>query len=302
MTNKEIAKSENKENQQASHGKRCKIYALVSSERPADIRYIGKTIHTLRWRLACHIREAIKLQIKNHRCNWIRKSLGDGFAIQIILLDEAVGDGCKEEISWIKHGKERGWKLTNNTDGGDGTPGRITTPETREKIRIAVKRYFESPDARKKASISARNKPPDTLETKEKKRIASEKRWASPEYKKRQQLVLYSPEVKTRRSAAIKQYYESAEAREKASIAAKQRDLRSPELKTIRSVSLKKYYESAEAREKASIAALNKPPDTLETRERKRIASQKRWASPEYRNRRKMAAKQRNLNKKLPTV
>src|ERR1035437_470425 len=88
------------DNQNQEKSKFCKIYALASSENSSQIRYIGKTVETLKCRLSRHLCYALKYKKNNHKCNWIKNVLANGFEIKIILIGEVYGDGCKEEISY----------------------------------------------------------------------------------------------------------------------------------------------------------------------------------------------------------
>jgi len=214
---------------------KCKIYALVSSEDTSQIRYIGKTIKSFKQRLACHLCTALKYKLKNYRCNWIRKVYADGFKVEIILIGEVLGDGRKEEIAFIQYAKEEGWKLTNNTNGGEGQLGRIVSSKTRKKKSIKMKKYFKFFKNREKARVAAFNRTPMSAADREKTRNAHrspEARrkisltqlnvWKSPKYKKRMGIIRNNrppdsietlerkriaqnrPEIKLKKSIAIK--------------------------------------------------------------------------------------------------
>jgi hypothetical protein len=49
------------------------------------------------------------------------------------------------EMRWVAHFKSD--KLTNLTDGGDGTLGRVNSPEHRAKISAARKAHKTTPEA-----------------------------------------------------------------------------------------------------------------------------------------------------------
>lgn len=107
-----------------------RIYVLT--EPDGEIRYIGKTVNSLARRLSFHLYEARQKE-KNHRCNWIRSILSTGHLPSISLIGEVSGNGSAEEIAWIAYGRAEKWRLTNLTDGGEGTLGYIPSEETRKK-------------------------------------------------------------------------------------------------------------------------------------------------------------------------
>ena len=53
----------------------------------------------------------------------------------ITLIEEVEGNGYSEEIRWIKYFRDRGIKLVNSTDGGDGLIGWRASEETKAKHR-----------------------------------------------------------------------------------------------------------------------------------------------------------------------
>ena len=111
---------------------KTKIYVLCEP-RKGEIRYVGKTIGKLTRRLSSHLSEA-RSGVKNHRCNWIRSLLKRGVLPTIQMVGEVEGDGNQEEIAWIVYGQIAGWKLVNETDGGDGGH---RSAETRKKMSMA---------------------------------------------------------------------------------------------------------------------------------------------------------------------
>jgi len=110
---------------------RAKIYTL--SEPSGAIRYVGKTIQTLKRRLYFHLCDT-RRGIKNHRCNWIRLLLKKGLVPIIREIDEVEGDGCNREIGWISFFRRLGLDLVNGTDGGEGLLGCHPSAETRQRI------------------------------------------------------------------------------------------------------------------------------------------------------------------------
>lgn len=110
-----------------------KIFTIYVLKHPItnEIKYVGQTIQKLHNRLRKHIRERSKC----HKTNWI-KSLKDLVPI-IEKIDEAITkeDSDNLECFYIKKYKNLGYKLTNMTDGGDGSYGFTHTDETKNKLK-----------------------------------------------------------------------------------------------------------------------------------------------------------------------
>jgi hypothetical protein len=116
-----------------------KIYFLSSLIDQNKPRYIGKIICDLNKRLKGHLFDVNTKKLKNHLCCWLKSLLKNKIFPSIILIGEVEGDGCKEEIAWIKYGKEEGWNLTNTTDGGEGGApfrGHHHSLQTRKKMSL----------------------------------------------------------------------------------------------------------------------------------------------------------------------
>jgi group I intron endonuclease len=116
-----------------------KIYGLtcpISNE----IRYVGQTTITLNERLCRHIYKT-KYKIKNgkvltHKENWLKKLIEFELVdkIKITLLEECDIKLLNErEIYWISDFKSK-YKLTNLTDGGEGTRGFKMPTEFLERL------------------------------------------------------------------------------------------------------------------------------------------------------------------------
>lgn len=88
------------------------IYALYASDRPSEIRYIGRTVHSLKMRLDNHLREATRTDC--NRSQWIRSVQVRGAFIMIREIEQfpnstgmALGEWC-----WIRYFEQTG-RLTN---------------------------------------------------------------------------------------------------------------------------------------------------------------------------------------------
>lgn len=153
------------------------IYTL-SDPRTNQVRYVGVT-----FRRKARYREHLSRAItggKTHRDCWIRSLVAVGIRPQYEVIETGDGNGWQEaERSWIAHYRPL-TKLTNLTDGGDGTPGLIPSPELRQKWsqmragvpyppgRVgAMKGRKHSPDAIAKIqSASNGRKMPDSMRQK----------------------------------------------------------------------------------------------------------------------------------------
>lgn len=146
-----------------------KIYIL--SEPNGRIRYVGRTIKTLNKRLLQHL-SVSRCGKKGYLYNWIRSFLSKGFLPIIQLVGEVEGDGCKEEIAWIKYFRDEGVDLVNTTDGGEGALGckvcckgvghylfgKHIPPETRLKMSLARKGISYSAETIEKMSAAHKGK------------------------------------------------------------------------------------------------------------------------------------------------
>jgi hypothetical protein len=111
------------------------IYTL-NCPRTKAVRYVGWTAKSAGTRLARHIHESIKAR-RTHKTNWIFSLVTVGLKPIMEIIESGTGDGWAEaERRWIAFFRANGARLTNNTDGGQGTPGRLSarTPEERSAI------------------------------------------------------------------------------------------------------------------------------------------------------------------------
>lgn len=106
------------------------IYTL-SDPRSMEVRYVGVTFrHKQRYNE--HISRAIAGG-KTHRDCWIRSLISAGIRPLYQVTQSGTGEGWQEaERHWIAFYRTQ-FDLTNLTDGGDGTPGIVPSPELRQK-------------------------------------------------------------------------------------------------------------------------------------------------------------------------
>lgn len=127
---------------------------LLSDPRGDAARYVGVT-KDLKHRMAEHLSTGTRTWCKN----WIKSLLAIGLRPVVSVL-EIVPDHQREdaERAWILGFRQTGANLTNLTDGGEGCPGMICTPEARAKISTANRGLKRSNETRSKMSKSFRGR------------------------------------------------------------------------------------------------------------------------------------------------
>lgn len=110
------------------------VYALVDP-RDGEIRYVGKCRGYLNSRVRGHLREARETDTRTYKLAWLRQLLDLGLEPEGRVLERCIdADALAEtERRWIADLRERGVRLTNLTDGGEGMAN--PSEETREKLR-----------------------------------------------------------------------------------------------------------------------------------------------------------------------
>jgi len=239
------------------------IYALTDYD--GSVRYIGKTGSKLPRRLSCHISEA-RCGKRNHRCNWIRACLAAGYKPGIKLLTTVSDSGSKAEIATIAQFRKSGAKLTNATDGGEGSTGYNPPEEVRRKIAAAHTGKKYTLERRQAISRALRGKKHTPEHIRNVVAANAGKRKMSPETKAK----LVALNTGSHRSEATKAKMREAWVRRK--LAGRGRV-------------------SAETRAKLSAAAKARPPVTAETRAKISAAGMGRRPSEETRA--KLSAAQR---------
>lgn len=137
------------------------IYALCDPTS-GEIRYIGKTVRP-ELRIRQHVQDAMRGG-HDHRSHWIR-SLPAWPVLRLLSVvpDEIALD---HERLVIAAYKKIGVRLTNGTEGGEGTLGCKKSAETRAKISAAKRANQRHCTPEEKARISAVHKgkvvPPET--------------------------------------------------------------------------------------------------------------------------------------------
>jgi len=177
------------------------IYVLIDP-RTGEIRYVGWTNRTLERRLRHHIREKRTF----HRGRWVQQLRRENLKPLIRLVQTVPLVVWQDaERYWIRFHREQGCPLTNGTDGGEGSLGRVVTEETRTKMRAALgtgpgsrpKRSQEFRD-RQRLALLARVNPATQEAVREKISQTKTGRKLGPQ----------TPEHRKRISTARKAYYE----------------------------------------------------------------------------------------------
>lgn len=116
--------------------KTIKIYTLSDN---TGVRYVGQT-KTPSKRLYKHIYEAKKHGSRNKRCSWIKSLLNKNERPILNIIDEvSMDEWAFWETYWISQMKQWGFRLVNDSNGGEGSYGRMVKDETKLKMSLAKK-------------------------------------------------------------------------------------------------------------------------------------------------------------------
>lgn len=124
------------------------IYCLKEPDT-GEIRYFGKTCQTIRGRFKRHLRNKQNTYVS---C-WIKSLTVSGKSPDVEVLISGLEDweSSEEEKALIFWGRKRGLRLTNLTDGGEGTPGFSHREETKQKLREISLQHPLTDEQRKKS-------------------------------------------------------------------------------------------------------------------------------------------------------
>jgi hypothetical protein len=110
------------------------IYALTDPDS-SEVRYVGKSNHPTRC-LYLHYRE----KAPTYKNRWLRSVRARGQEPVIRILEEIdEADWQERERYWIAFYRERGARLVNGTDGGDGVHGMRHSDEAKARIGEAAR-------------------------------------------------------------------------------------------------------------------------------------------------------------------
>jgi hypothetical protein len=139
------------------------VYVL-KDPTTGDVRYVGWTADPEK-RLRTHINSSRLHKPKTYKACWIRSLLVRGLQPLMEVVESGFGDPAPAEMRWIAAMRAAGAKLTNATDGGDGTAGYRFTEEGRRKLSESHRGYVMPPEQieRLRASQKARPMTPERL-------------------------------------------------------------------------------------------------------------------------------------------
>jgi group I intron endonuclease len=148
------------------------VYALIDPNTRL-IRYIGKTVCSLKERLRQHLAPSAR-RAKTYKTSWIRSLIAKGLRPYTVLLDTCYSEDAlnRAEVFWIAYYRRLGAPLTNATDGGDGQSiGYKASKKTRKKLSTALKGKTPSKETKGNLSESRKGFVPSEI-TRQKLRIA----------------------------------------------------------------------------------------------------------------------------------
>lgn len=128
------------------------IYGLADPDTN-EIRYIGKSVRPFD-RLANHMNDKSKC----HRAHWLQSLKAQNKRPNLVLLEMIQGEWPWQESEryWIARGRALGWRLTNNTSGGDGVSD--LPKEARERMRQAWLGRKHKPETLEKLSKASKGR------------------------------------------------------------------------------------------------------------------------------------------------
>ena len=119
------------------------IYGLIDPNT-SEVRYIGWTYDADK-RLKSHIHSAKRT--KSHKSHWIQSLLSANRKPELVIFETGTADWIEAERRWIADYRAKGARLTNATDGGEGTPGFYPNAETRKRMSISHTGRKQTPES-----------------------------------------------------------------------------------------------------------------------------------------------------------
>ena len=142
-----------------------KTYSIYTLNHPItnEIRYVGQTCQKLNDRLKKH--KNPKYNTKSYKLNWVKSLLKEGLEPIIILINCNLSKVEADELErhYIKIYKENGVRLTNMTDGGEGTFGFKHSDKTK-KLLSDIRKINNTQENKDKISIALKEKRKDLSE------------------------------------------------------------------------------------------------------------------------------------------
>lgn len=243
--------------------KECTVYGLRESGAN-EIRYIGQTGYSLTSRLKRHWQEANNGN-KTARSNWMRSVRDRGGEIEAVPIEENA-EWNAAEIKWIAEYRERGARLLNHTDGGQGwTPGKPKPKEWIPSYQKAQRKSYQNPEVRKRHKAAVRRHI-ETPEGQAKMEALQELVRSKPEYEERRLSAIREsrkdPEFRRRMAEKAKEQMADPKAREHLAQVNRER-MKDPRNRKMASENAKKGW--------------NDPAKKAERCRKLKLAAQKRW-------------------------
>ncbi len=119
----------------------CLIYVLICP-LTYKVRYVGKTVKTLKDRFRDHLYDSNIRKVKTHKSAWIRKLTNLGIKPYIHQIDSCSWDLSQDlEKKWIKFYKDLNIDLCNHTEGGEGMIGlKFSEERLKKQIERLIKK------------------------------------------------------------------------------------------------------------------------------------------------------------------
>lgn len=138
------------------------IYTL-SCPSTGEVRYIGYTSQGLAKRISQH--RSCARRGRPQRCyTWWRKCVREYGAEPIVeVVESGTGHdaGVKAEMAWIAYARRVGLRLTNHTDGGEGTTGYTPSDDVRASMSEFMKRIVRTDEWRQRIGDAHRGRTRD---------------------------------------------------------------------------------------------------------------------------------------------
>lgn len=109
------------------------IIYTISDPETKEVRYVGKSaVGESRWKE--HLKGS-SLKLRTHKNNWLRSLVSKGLSPVFTVIETVESEAQLDarEIYWIAAYRDMGARLTNATNGGEGSTGRVLSLETRQK-------------------------------------------------------------------------------------------------------------------------------------------------------------------------
>lgn len=133
----------------------CLIYGLIDP-RDGRLRYVGKTTATLRKRLRAHLNDVKRGRVYIPRHKWMSELITAGLEPDGVEIEQDADDWREAEQFWIALLRAQGCDLLNATAGGDGLVSYRHTEETRRKQSESAKRRYLNPQERERTGEAVR--------------------------------------------------------------------------------------------------------------------------------------------------